>query len=214
MEPDLDAFIDMNPSDKGRIGTTYVELNDRFTTRELISLMLVGSSNEAAHALARAHGGDAFMAAMNKKGRDIGMKSAEFYDSSGLNPNNKASAKDVALAMRAVLKYQVIQDITKQTETHVVGRRSGRTYSLDSTNLLLSSQLNREPFEIMAGKTGSLPEAGFCFAQTTKNQAGDEVIAVVLHSNSHFARFQDVKALTYWTFENFLWPVRSEQARR
>lgn len=214
MEPELDAFIDMSPVDKGRIGTTYVELDDRFTTRELIELMLIGSSNEAAHALARAYGGEEFITAMNKKAVDIGMKTARFYDSSGLNPNNKASAKDIALAMRAVLQYQVIQDITKQSKADVVGRRSGRAYSLDTTNLLLSSQLNQAPYEIVAAKTGSLPEAGFCFAQTTRNDSGDEIIAVVLHSDTHFARFQDVKALTYWTFENFLWPVRREHASR
>lgn len=212
--PDLGGFIDMSPADRGRIGTTYVELDDRFTTEELLSLMLVGSSNEAAHALARAHGGDTFIEAMNKKARDIGMKTALFEDSSGLDPDNHASAKDVALAMRAVLQYPVIQEITKRNRVEVLGRRSGRSYVLNSTNLLLTSALNQEPYEIVAGKTGSLPEAGFCFAQTTKNAAGDEVIAVVLASDSHFSRFQDVKALTYWTFENFLWPVRGERASR
>jgi D-alanyl-D-alanine endopeptidase (penicillin-binding protein 7) len=214
MEPDFDAFVDMSYSDKGRIGRTFVELDDRFTTRELIELMLIGSSNEAAHALARHHGGDAFLAAMNQKARDIGMKSAVFYDSSGLNANNKASAKDVAIVMRAVLKYPVIQAITKQSVVNVTGRRSGREYSLDSTNLLLGSRLNVEPYNVVAGKTGSLPEAGFCFAQTTRNEKGDEIIAVVLGSETHYARFQDVKALTYWTFENFLWPVRRQTAQQ
>lgn len=212
MQPDLNADIDMSPEDKGRIGSTYVELDDRFTTKELIRLMLIGSANEAAHALARTHGGDDFIKAMNEKAKAIGMKSAEFYDSSGLNPGNKASAKDVAIVMRAVLKYPVIQEITKQSKVVVTGKKSGREYSLNSTNLLLGSQLNEGSYSVVAGKTGSLPEAGFCFAQTTKNEKGDEIIAVVLHSETHFARFQDVKALTYWTFENFLWPVRRAAA--
>lgn len=211
---DLESFIDMSSVDKGRIGTTYVELDDRFTTKELLSLMLIGSSNEAAHALARTHGDEAFIAAMNKKAKDIGMKTAEFYDASGLNPRNRASAKDIALAMRAVLQYQVIQDVTRRTKIEVVGRRSGRSYSLNSTNLLLNSQLNDKPYQIIAGKTGSLPEAGFCFAQATQNETGDEIIAVVLASDTHFARFQDAKALTYWTFDNFLWPVRQAKASR
>ncbi len=212
LSPDLDAFLDMSPVDKGRIGTTYVELDDRFTTRELIELMLVGSSNEAAHALARTHGGDEFIEKMNQKAKSIGLKTAEFHDASGLNPHNKASAKDIALAMRAVLRYPVIQEITKFSRIEVVGKRSGRSYSLNSTNLLLRSQLNQEPYTIIAGKTGSLPEAGFCFAQTTADKDGHEVIAVVLNSDTHFARFQDVKALTYWSFENFLWPVRTDKS--
>jgi len=212
-KPDLDEVIQMKPEDKGEIGTTYVELDDRFTTRELLRLMLVGSSNEAAHALARSHGGDAFIQAMNEKARAIGLKSVELYESSGLNPHNRASAKDIALAMRAVLRYPIIQEITELPKVSVVGRKSGRTYTLHSTNLLLGSQLNKEPYTIVAGKTGSLPEAGFCFAQTTKNKDGDEIIAVVLHAETHFARFQDVKALTYWTFDNFLWPVSSPAPR-
>jgi len=171
--------------------------------------MLVGSSNEAAHALARTHGGDAFLEEMNQKAKSIGLKTAEFYDSSGLNPNNRASAKDIALALRAVLRYPEIKEITKRSRVEVIGRRSGRSYKLNSTNLLLNSQLNNEPFQIIAGKTGSLPEAGFCFAQATMNGDGNQVIAVVLGSDTHYSRFQDVKALTYWAFDNFLWPVRT-----
>lgn len=206
MHPDMNAEVQYSPIDRGRIGRTYVDLNDRFTTKEALELMLVGSSNESAHALARTFGGDDFIHSMNAKAKTLGMTSAVFYDSSGLNPNNVASARDVAIAMRAALSYPEIRKVTEMSVAEATGKVTGRTYRLNSTNLLLASALNKEPYHVIAGKTGSLDEAGFCFAQGTKNQDGNEVIAVVLNSNNHFARFQDVKALTYWAFSNFEWP--------
>jgi len=206
MHPDLQSDVQYSPADRGRVGRVYVDLNDRFTTQKALELMLVGSSNESAHALARTYGGDDFIAAMNAKAKTLGMTHAVFYDPSGLNPNNEASAKDVAIALRAALSYPEIRKITEMSRVEATGEATGRSYLLHSTNLLLASSLNKEPYHVIAGKTGSLDEAGFCFAQGTINQDGNEVIAVVLNSNNHFARFQDVKALTYWAFSNFEWP--------
>jgi D-alanyl-D-alanine carboxypeptidase len=73
------------------------------------------------------------------------------------------------------------------------------------TNNLLSSYLNQDPYKIIVGKTGSLPEAGYCLGQVTRLPGGHEVIAVVLGSDNHFSRFQDVKALTGWAAETFRW---------
>ena len=59
--------------------------------------------------------------------------------------------------------------------------------------------------KIVGAKTGSLPEAGYCLAQVTRNKEGHEVVAVLLDSDNHFSRYSDVKALTYWAFDSFTW---------
>jgi D-alanyl-D-alanine endopeptidase (penicillin-binding protein 7) len=119
---------------------------------------------------------------MNAKAQILGMRQAHFDDPTGLDSNNQASAHDVALALRAALHYPEIREITKISKIQLIGRATAKPYLIDSTNLLLGSFLNRDPYRIVAGKTGSLPEAGFCLAQATEDKGGHEVIVVVLGS--------------------------------
>ncbi|HEU0051255.1 MAG TPA: serine hydrolase [Patescibacteria group bacterium] len=204
--PNLDDEVTIASQDNDPYEKAVFPAGERFTKRELLHAVLIGSVNAAAAALARSTGDhDAFLRAMNEKARSLNMSHAQFFDPTGLDPRNKASAKDVALALRASLSYHEIRDATEQDEFDVTGRASGKPYHIKTTNLLLNSFLNKNPFRIVAGKTGSLPEAGFCLAQATRNDQGNQIIAVVLGSENHFARFQDVKSLTWWAFKNYSW---------
>lgn len=211
----LDSHPDM--SEEGTIlaeddpheGKAVFPIGERFQRTELLKGLLIGSVNIAGNTLARMSGDrESFVDAMNAKAQELGMLTSHFVDPTGLSPENRASARDVALMMRAALQYPEIRAITKQGSLSLIGRATGKPYAIRSTNLLLDSFLNKSPYEVVAGKTGSLPEAGFCFAQATRDKDQHEVIAVVLGSNNHFARFQEVKALTYWTFENYTWQTR------
>lgn len=179
---------------------------ETLTRHQVLQALLVGSVNTAGNALARTYPGGtgAFIAAMNAKAQEIGLDTAEFHDPTGLNPENVASAQDVAHLLQRALSYEEIREITKHDEAEIKGG-SGRVYKIPSTNLLLDSFLNKKPYTIIAAKTGSLPQAGFCFAQATQDAAGNELIAVTLGSNNHFSRYQDVKALTAWGFGAFIW---------
>jgi len=211
-KPNMDELVTIMPEDDGFDGKTVFPTGEQLTKRELFQSVLVGSVNEAANALARTTGGkDAFVVAMNKKARAIGMEQAFFMDPSGLNATNKASARDIALALREALHYPEMRETTGKAAVTMAGKSLNKKYSIRTTNLLLSSDLNKKPFQVVVAKTGTLPEAGYCMAQATQNVQGQEVIAVVLGGASHFSRFQDVKALTYWSFENFEW--KNKQAR-
>lgn len=211
-KPNLDEQVTFTLEDDAIIGKTVIPTGERLTKREVLQALLIGSVNEAANVLARTSGGQqAFVAAMNRKARAIGMEHAVFYDPSGLDARNKASARDVALALRAALSYPDLRKTTEQSNVNLVGRATNKKYQIKTTNLLLSSDLNRGAYHIVAAKTGTLPEAGFCMAQATRDADGHEVIAVVLGGGTHFTRFQDVKALTYWSFQNFIW--NGKQAR-
>lgn len=210
--PNLDEVMEVLPEDLARETRPVFAPNERLTKRDMLRALLVGSVNEMGNALARGvDDRESFVAAMNAKAKALRMPRAQFFDPTGLDSRNQASAKDVAFAMRAALMYPEIREAADQQKAEIKGKATGRTYLIKSTNLLLSSFLNKAPYHIVAGKTGSLPEAGFCMAQTTRNENGNEVIAVVLGSGNHFARFADAKALTYWAFQNFEWPKK--QAR-
>lgn len=173
---------------------------------EALKAMLVGSVNEIANAFGDAFPGgrSAFVVAMNEKAKALGLEKALFVDPSGISPKNVASASDVARVMRSALAYPEIREATRLS---VIGleTKEKRKVKIDSTNLLLSSYLNKDSYQIALGKTGSLPEAGYCLGQVTTNPDGHQVITVILGSKEHFGRFQEVKSLTAWAFDSYRW---------
>lgn len=206
LKADMNEGVTLGREDDPHVGALPLPLGETFTREELMNALLVGSANIAGNALARSLGGEDFIKAMNAKARSLGLSQAVFYEPTGLDSRNQASARDVAKIVRAALNYPEIRRITEQSSTEVAAA-SGKSYTVKTTNMLLSSYLNKKPYEIMLGKTGSLNEAGFCLTIAVRDAQGHEVITVGLGSNNHFSRFQDVKALTAWTFEHYEWPM-------
>lgn len=205
MKPDLSKPFSLSTADQG-ISHTIVPLDETFSVRDALQAMLVGSANEVANAISRTQGGKAaFVAAMNKKAKSLGMEHSVFYDASGEDARNKGSARDIALMLKAAMNYPVIADADSKSEVVVQGLK--KAYKVKSTNLLVTSDLNKTPYKIITAKTGTLPEAGYCFAQATRDANGHTVIAVILGGETHYSRFQDVKGLTYWAFRNYVWPT-------
>jgi len=209
-KPNLQEEVEILPEDDPHEGKSVFAIHERLSKQDVLRSLLVGSVNASANALARSTGSrEAFIRAMNEKARALGMTRATFTDPVGLGADNQASAEEIALALRAALSYPEIREASAREEIEIKGRVNGRMYQVKTTNLLLKSFLNKDPYHVVAGKTGSLPEAGFCLAQATRDEAGHEVIAVVLGSENHFVRFQDAKALTAWAFMNFEWPKKT-----
>ncbi|MDE2020810.1 MAG: D-alanyl-D-alanine carboxypeptidase, partial [Patescibacteria group bacterium] len=211
--PNLDEEVAMDPSDSTTEGRSVFMPSERLTKREILRAALVESVNAAANALARLTGmtREDFLKAMNEKAKALGMQEANFADPVGLDPRSSASAHDVALALRAALSYPEIREAASMDKVKIKGLSTGHMYEITTTNLLLTSFLNKAPYKIIAAKTGSLPEAGFCLAQVTEREPGEDVIAVVLGSDNHFDRFQDVKAMTTWAFDTFEWPQQKAE---
>jgi D-alanyl-D-alanine endopeptidase (penicillin-binding protein 7) len=208
--PNLKEEVTIVVGDDAHDGKDILQNGERLSQEEVLRALLVGSVNAAGNVIARISGGQkTFVVRMNQKAQKLGLHQAMFVDPTGLDPNNQATARDVAMMLRAALSYPEIRVATEQPSCVITGRATGKPYEIKSTNLLLDSFLNKAPYQIVAAKTGSLPEAGYCFAQVTKRQAGGEVISVVLGSENHFSRFQDVKALTYWAFQTYQWPRKA-----
>lgn len=194
------------PEDIEPIGRHWFDAGESLDRKTAFKAMLVQSINEVANAFARSYPGgeEAFVAAMNEKAHTLGLEHASFVGPSGIDADNKASALDVARMLRSAIAYPEIREATERGTFSVV-TTGGRTVRIDPTNNLLTSYLNQDPYKIIAGKTGSLPEAGYCLGQVTKHPDGQQLITVVLGSNNHFGRFQEVKALTAWVFDVFSW---------
>jgi len=204
--PDLDAQAAIESQDVRLGGTQHIPVGDLVTVRDLLKASLVGSDNSATAALARLSGmteGD-FVARMNEAAAEIGMQRTTFVDMTGLSQDNRSIVADLALMLDHILQNETIRTITQQSVI-TVSSTSGSFYTVESTDDLLHSFLNQPPYAIVGGKTGYLPEAGYCLGTIFSENGGHEIIVVVLGSETDQSRFQDVKSLAAWAYKVYDW---------
>lgn len=187
------------------------------TVGDLWHAALIGSSNTATVALARATGlsDTAFVERMNAKARSLGMEGAAFTEPTGLDEANRATAADVLLLVRAAFAMDPIRQAVVQEQYEVVPKnpKNRKRRIIGSTDRLLGSFLDQEPYAIRGGKTGSLGDAvGYHLALSVAHERTNQVYVVVLGSATPTTRFADAKALALWAFETYAWPTRT--ARR
>ncbi len=162
---------------------------------QLVRLALMASENRAAHALARTYpGGEtAFVEAMNKKARSLGMHQSHFADPAGLNPGNVASARDVATMVRAARAYSLILDATTTRFTSVSPYDGRGELRFGNTNRLLRN----ESWEIQLSKTGYISEAGRCLVMQAAI-ADQSLVIVLLNSFGKLTPYGDSNRIRRW----------------
>ncbi len=201
----MDQMIVFADEDLDTESKAIFKPGEAITRRDALRAMLVGSVNAAAHLLARTSlGNQEFVKAMNEKAKALRLASPVFVEPTGLDPKDRSNAADVAAMLGTALSYPDIRAFASLPSVSIK-TQEGKIREIKSTNLLLGSYLNKKPYQIVAAKTGSLPEAGFCMAQVTRNPQGHEIVVASLDSSDHFTRYQDVKALTAWTFDSYQW---------
>jgi D-alanyl-D-alanine carboxypeptidase len=191
--------------------------------RELLSAMLLASSNECALALAEHLDGsqELFVEHMNLKARELGMESAHFYNPHGLpgylagavtnKSQNVMSARDLFLLCQVLLRdYPEITEITRQQ----FGSMPSLKYVTANSNALVFN------LEGCSGlKTGSTNKAGSCLVATLPVVIGGEThtaVAIVLGSEGPDTRNQAAEILLRyardtWVEQGFLWPEPQEE---
>ena len=210
------VFLDHNPgwqkefhtiaADRRNGNVIYLNTGEILTIKNLFYTALVASDNDAIMALARSTGltEAEFIAKMNDKAESLGLGQTKFVEPTGLKSENKSTAGDVAKLLNYVLKNEEILKVTStdsyEFEVFDKVKNKSRTVKLKNTDHLLNSYLN-----VIGGKTGFLEEAGYCLAVKIKGKENQEIIVVVLGSQSNYDRFQDVKAISDWVFENYKW---------
>jgi len=162
---------------------------------ELLQLALMASENRAAAALARTYPGgvQAFVAAMNQKARELGMKHTQFADSSGLSSGNVSSARDLARLVQAAARYPLIREYSTATSQLVKLPRYAAPLRFINTNGLV----NNSKWEIDLSKTGYTSEAGRCLVMKAK-LAGRPVIIILMDSWGKNSRIGDANRVRKW----------------
>jgi serine-type D-Ala-D-Ala endopeptidase (penicillin-binding protein 7) len=174
----------------------------QLSREEMLHLALMSSENRAAHALGRAYPGglEAFVVAMNRKARELGMNDTHYVEPTGLSSKNQSSARDLATLVRAAHEHQIIRELSTSPEFLV--EIGNRPMQFRNTNGLV-----RNPeWEIGLQKTGYITEAGRCLVMQAK-LAGRQLIMVFLDSAGKYSRIGDAERVRRWINEAPVAPV-------
>ncbi len=204
--PDLSSWVTIVSDDYVPGGRVYLRFDDGVRLYDVLGASVVGSDNTATQALSRFSGlsPEEFVAAMNVKAHALGMVSSTFTEGTGISSGNVSTARDLSLLLAEAKKYDIL--VRFMTSSRIaLSQASGFAVTVDSTDMLFDSIIDSGSFAITGGKTGFIPEAGYCFI-TTIDRDGDEIFVAVLGAHTKEDRFADTKALAMWAFETFTWP--------
>ena len=196
----LDEVLDVDIDDFDYLKGTRSRLSMgvALPRRDMLRLALMASENRAAHALGRSHpaGLAAFVAAMNAKARELGMRDTRYVEPTGLSSENRSSAEDLARLVRAAAEHPIIREYSTSTEAVVANGR--RQQQFHNTNGLV-----RNPdWEIAVQKTGYIAAAGRCVVMQAQ-MAGRQLIMVLLDSAGRYSRIGDAERLRRWLSDGF-----------
>lgn len=189
--------VSANAASKGG-SQIWLKEGEQMTVDDLLKSTAVYSANDACTALGEYVSGseDAFVAALNQRAAELGMKNTNFENCTGLDDttvNHLTTALDVAIMSRELLKHEMIINYTTIWMDSV---RGGET-ELVNTNKLVRF------FEGTTGlKTGTTSKAGCCVSASAKRN-GTHLIAVVLGSENSSDRFETAKSMLNWGFSNY-----------
>lgn len=176
----------------------FLEEGESFSVEELIKCTVIASANDAAVALAELVAGNeaSFVAKMNARASELGMRNTRFENVSGLDDTTTehlTSAEDIAIMSRELIKYDVILKYSSLWQDSI---RNGE-FQLTNTNRLVRF------YDGCNGlKTGSTDKAGFCISVTAKRD-GMQLIAVIMGANTRDARNADARALLDYGFATY-----------
>ena len=179
----------------------YLKAGETMPVSDMLKSIAVSSANDCACAMAEHICGSesAFVEAMNRRAKELGMQDTHFVNCTGLDDDDSAklhrtSAYDIALMSRELLKNH--PDIKKYTTIWMDTVRNG-AFGLSNTNKLIRFYPGATGL-----KTGYTAGAGYCLSASAQKE-GMELIAVVMGAKTSQARNAACKELLDYGFANF-----------
>ncbi len=170
---------------------------EELTVADMLRGLLLASANDAAAALAADVGGSrpAFVRAMNRRARELGLRNTRFVDPIGIGAGNRSSARDlVGLALQLRRFSFARRTVDRAGATLESGNR---TRTISNRNTLVRAV----PW--MSGvKTGHTARAGYVLVGSATRR-GITLVSVVLGTPSEAARNADTLALLRYGFSQY-----------
>ncbi|MEU2870937.1 serine hydrolase [Streptomyces olivoreticuli] len=204
---DLDKKVTIKQSYRDYVAqngasTADLRTGDKMTVRQLLYGLLLPSGCDAAYALADTFGSGSteaerthsFIAKMNKKASDLGMKNTKYDSFDGISQAgaNYTTPRDSAQLARHAIGNSTFSTVVKTTSTQQTAANVKRTYYWDNTNKLLGSYKGA-----IGIKTGTGTAAGPCLVFAAKRD-GRTVVGVIL--NDAADRYPDAVKMLDWAY--------------
>jgi len=194
---DLDGWTEITRVDvkQARGGArTRLDIRRVFRNKDLLRAMLMASDNRAPSALGRAAGmsPEQLIAAMNGIAKDLKLKRTKFTDVTGLR-GNLSTAREMAIALRAALKDDVLREIMADDYEVIVGKGGKPKIPYGNTNQVLLAR----KYDVIGGKTGYTEAAKYCFV-TGARFKGRELLFAFLGADGKATRFADFNRVAAW----------------
>jgi D-alanyl-D-alanine carboxypeptidase (penicillin-binding protein 5/6) len=200
----MDQKVTISDEAAKQIGTIiFADTGEQFTLRELLLSIAVGSANDASIAVAEAVAGseESFVALMNQRTQELGLKDTLFVNPTGLTaPEHLTSAHDLAMISRyAAIHYPELMKLTAvyDAQLDVPWRKNGPKFQLWNNNKLLTWYEGADGM-----KTGWTQAAGYCLAATAV-RGGVRMISVVMGAADPKVRNAEAAKLLDWGFANY-----------
>lgn len=166
----------------------------KLTRRQLISLAIVKSDNNAAKVLCEKYptGLSGCVEAMNAKAQLLGMHDTRYVEPTGLYNDNVSTAEDLVKLVLAASKYPIInEDSNKDKVTIPAGKK--KVSHFNNTNRLVG-----QGYDFVVSKTGWIRKSGGCIVMMIDTKIGQRIV-VLLGSKDTKTRIPEAKmiALAY-----------------
>lgn len=174
---------------------------ESLSVRDLLTALLIGSGNDAAITLAEHLAGsqDAFVAQMNARASELGLRNTRFANPHGLDaPGHYSTTRDLVRLGRIAMRRPLFRDLVAQQTAVIPGPNGSGIRTLESKNDLLEIEPTADGI-----KTGFTSGAGRAIVARATRPGVGSIYLGLIGSPSEDQRVRDADRLLDWAFAQY-----------
>lgn len=184
--------------------------NEIVTVLQLLSALIVGNSNDAAHVLANVVAGsiDAFVVLMNQKAKEIGAVNTVYMNPTGIfEVGMTTTISDTAKVALYLYKYNIFREIACLQYYILAETNESRERKIYNRNWLINTDTEYIYYarNVNGMGAGYTDESGYCLAASSYYN-NTEYLCVIMGAekdDDYYYSFKYANDLLYWAYENF-----------
>jgi serine-type D-Ala-D-Ala carboxypeptidase (penicillin-binding protein 5/6) len=187
---DLRSVVTVSREASRETGTRLgLALGDRMPVIDLLAAALIGSANDACHALADHVAGSEtkFVGLMNARAREMGLSGTRFANACGHDdPGLYSTARDLARLAETAMGVPVFAKMAGLEDGWISTADGGKKFSLKNKNLLIGRYRGAKGV-----KTGFTGRAGKCLAAFAERD-GKRVLLILLNAPDRWWKAEEI----------------------